>query len=157
MAATRSKQRKAKAQPIEFEQRLVLNQYLLSLLGKSSFEELAAILKPAQEGLDEDNTTRFYYSLMGGLSPDTPLNRDILLKYDQNIVSHTFHIISKVAVPSRFTGNTFSGCLCCLQRFIAIATSATPSSYSRTSTKRSTSSTKLTAKLTTLINTLQKT
>lgn len=98
MAATRSKQR-TKAQPIEFEQRLVLNQYLLSLLGKSSFEELAAILKPAQEGLDEDNITRFYYSLMGGLSPDTPLSRDILLSYDQNIVSHTFHIQGRRPQP----------------------------------------------------------
>lgn len=97
MAATRSKQRKA--QPIEFEQRLVLNQYLLSLLGKSSFEELADLLKPAQEGLDEDNTTRFYYSLIGGLSPDTPLSRDILLGYDQNIVSHTFHIQGRRPQP----------------------------------------------------------
>jgi hypothetical protein len=97
MAATRSKQRKA--QPIEFEQRLVLNQYLLSLLGKSSFEELAAILKPAQERLDEDNTTRFYYSLIGGLSPDTPLSRDVLLSYDQNIVSHTFHIQGRRPQP----------------------------------------------------------
>jgi hypothetical protein len=99
MAATRSTQRKTKAQPIEFEQRLVLNQYLLSLLGKSSFEELAAILKPAQEGLDEDNTTRFYYSLIGGLSPDTPLSRDILLSYDQNIVSHTFQIQGRRPQP----------------------------------------------------------
>jgi hypothetical protein len=99
MAATRSTQRKTKAQPIEFEQRLVLNQYLLSLLGKSSFEELAAILKPAQEGLDEDNTTRFYYSLIGGLSPDTSLSRDILLSYDQNIVSHTFQIQSRRPQP----------------------------------------------------------
>ena len=91
MAATRSRTSKTNP-PMAFEQRLILNQYLLSLLGKSRFEDLAASLKPAQEGLDENNISHFYYGLMGGLPFDCALSRDLLLIYDQNIVSHTFHL-----------------------------------------------------------------
>ncbi|MBW4652120.1 MAG: hypothetical protein KME20_03550 [Kaiparowitsia implicata GSE-PSE-MK54-09C] len=57
--APRSSRGRTAAPPLEFEKQLVLNQYMLSLFGKTSFEELASLLKPAEEGLDDDNTTRF--------------------------------------------------------------------------------------------------
>jgi hypothetical protein len=79
------------AKPLRFEQRLVLNQWLLGLFGVSSFERLAANLNaPEYEGFDENNVSRFFHALR--LS--TPANKrphlpdDLLLAYDQNIVRH---------------------------------------------------------------------
>ena len=76
------------AQPLRFEQRLVLHQWLLGLFGVSSFERLAANLKaPELEGFDENNVTRFHHNLR--LLFDRPeLPHDLLLAYDQNIVRH---------------------------------------------------------------------
>jgi hypothetical protein len=100
--APRSSRGRTAAPPLEFEKRLVLNQYMLSLFGKTSFEELASLLKPAEEGLDDDNTTRFYYSLLGGWSANASLTRDLLLGYDQNIVHHTFRIQGRRPQPIRW-------------------------------------------------------
>jgi len=76
------------AQPLRFEQRLVLHQWLLGLFGVSSFERLAANLKaPELEGFDENNVTCFHHQLR--LLFDRPeLPHDLLLAYDQNIVRH---------------------------------------------------------------------
>jgi hypothetical protein len=75
-------------QPLRFEQRLVLHQWLLGLFGVSSFERLTANLKaPELEGFDENNVTRFHHQLR--LLFDRPeLPHDLLLAYDQNIVRH---------------------------------------------------------------------
>lgn len=74
--------------PLRFEQRLVLYQWLLGLFGVSRFEHLAINLKaPELEGLDENNVSRFHHQLR--LLIDTPeLPHDLLLAYDQNIVRH---------------------------------------------------------------------
>lgn len=80
--------RGAEHRALRFEQRLVLNQWLLDLFGVASFERLAVNLKaPELEGFDEDNVSRFYHSLR--LLFDIPdLPHDLLLAYDQNIVRH---------------------------------------------------------------------
>ena len=76
------------AQPLRFEQRLVLHRWLLGLFGVLSFERLATNLKaPKLEGFDEDNVTLFHHQLR--LLFDRPeLPHDRLLAYDQNIVRH---------------------------------------------------------------------
>jgi hypothetical protein len=79
------------AQPLRFEERLMLNQWLLSLFGVSKFEDLAAKLKaPELEGFDENNVTRFYHALCiyihSDWRPALPDNQ--LLAYDENIVRH---------------------------------------------------------------------
>jgi len=79
------------AQPLRFEQRLVLHQWLLGLFGVSSFERLATNLKaPELEGFDENNVTRFYHALCLYVQPEQRPNLpdDLLLAYDQNIVRH---------------------------------------------------------------------
>jgi len=79
------------AQPLRFEQRLVLYQWLLGLFGVSSFERLADNLKaPELEGFDENNVTRFYHALCLYVQPEQRpnLRDDLLLAYDQNIVRH---------------------------------------------------------------------
>lgn len=76
---------------LRFEQRLVLNQWLLGLFGVSSFERLTANLKaPELEGFDENNVSRFYQSLCLHTPAEKrpALPDDLLLAYDQNIVRH---------------------------------------------------------------------
>jgi hypothetical protein len=100
-------------EPHTFRNKLLLNQWLISLLGVDSllehhaygrtvrpFHKLAEPIRDAQlEGLDSDNLHRFYHSL--GRSPlfnyadpttnklGFRVNRDMLLTYEQNIVRHT--------------------------------------------------------------------
>jgi len=77
--------------PLCFEQRLVLYQWLLSLVGVSKFEDLAAKLKaPELEGFDENNVTRFYHALCLYIQPKQRSNLpdNQLLAYDENIVRH---------------------------------------------------------------------
>ena len=102
MPAMRSKKKANKVAPLPFDQRLVLNRYILSLFGKKNFNELADLLKNAEEGLDEDNISRFYYSLMGGLPSNSALTKDMLLGYDENIVRHTLTIQGKRLQPIRW-------------------------------------------------------
>jgi hypothetical protein len=77
--------------PPRFEERLVLNQWLLGLFRVSKFEHLADKLKaPELEGFDENNVTRFYHALClyirSDWRPALPDNQ--LLAYDENIVRH---------------------------------------------------------------------
>jgi hypothetical protein len=73
----------------------VLNQWLLSLFGVQTFEQLAAHLKaPEYEGFDEANVSRFHHGLR--LLFDRPeLPNDLLLAYDQNIVRHWRRITAR--------------------------------------------------------------
>lgn len=83
--------RAAEQKALRFEQRLVLQQWLLGLLGALSFEDLAKKLKgPELEGFDEDNVSRFYHALCLHIPPKQrpDLPDDLLLAYDQNIVRH---------------------------------------------------------------------
>lgn len=74
--------------PLKFDQKLVLNQWILDLFGVSGLEQLAERMRaPELEGFDENNVSKFYQNLR--LLFDRPeLPHDMLLAYDQNIVRH---------------------------------------------------------------------
>lgn len=85
---------------LSLDRRLVLNQYMLSLFGKTSFEELAEGLKePEFEGEDEGVSLLYRELLLRfpTLSGTLPL-RD----YDENIVRHTRRIGAKRGEPIRW-------------------------------------------------------
>jgi Type III restriction enzyme, res subunit len=78
--------------PLKFDQKLVLNQWLLSLFDARDFAHLAEKLKdPLLEGLDEDNIHRFHHQ-MKLLWEFEELPEETLLGYDQNIVKHTLKL-----------------------------------------------------------------
>ena len=75
---------------VPFAQRLVLNQWLLSLFNVQRFEELAEhVRNETLEGLDENNIHRFHHALTAQLFNLTQLPTELMLEYDQNIVTHT--------------------------------------------------------------------
>jgi len=70
--------------------KLVLNQWVLSLFNVKRFEELAEHLRDeALEGLDENNVHHFHRALIARLINLPQLRAELLLEYDQNIVRHT--------------------------------------------------------------------
>jgi hypothetical protein len=86
----------------KFRDKLLLNQWLMTLFGidplredstKRPFHYLAEPVKDARlEGLDSDNLHYFYHELVNSnLFWDEliPLSKDQLLRYEENIVSHT--------------------------------------------------------------------
>ncbi len=93
MARARSQNRRGgrragAERPLRFDQRLVLNQWILGLFGVCSFEQLARNLRaPEYEGFDENNISRFHHA-MKLLFERPELPDDLLLAYDQNIVRH---------------------------------------------------------------------
>ncbi len=89
---------------MKFNEKLVLNSYLLSLFGVdgfqgnlakgdrfSGFEELAKELKDSRlEALDENDNSLFYHKLKDKLVGTSKIiSDDKLLEYDENIVRHT--------------------------------------------------------------------
>lgn len=76
---------------MKFNEKLVLNSYLLSLFGVKTFEDLSKDLKPSRlEELDENDNTYFYHNLKDGLLGSVKkISDDKLLEYDENIVRHT--------------------------------------------------------------------
>jgi hypothetical protein len=106
-----------------FRNKLILNQWLISLFGVDPFAEhrdgtrivrpfhvlAEPIRNPRLEGLDADNLHHFYHHL--GDSPlfsytnprfNLPgfkITRDLLLQYEENIVRHTLAINSKRQIP----------------------------------------------------------
>ncbi len=81
--------RRQRAVRLKFDQKLVLFQWMLKLFEVRSFEELAADLRdPALEGFDEENLSRYYHALRARLFDRQRLSSDMLLAYDNNIVSH---------------------------------------------------------------------
>jgi hypothetical protein len=81
---------------LKFNERLILNQYMLSLLEVKSLESLAKAMNgPEMEGLDEDNVSGFYRYLAQRLFERQNLSNDTLLQYDQNIIRHTLAISEK--------------------------------------------------------------
>ena len=75
---------------VPFAYKLVLNQWLLSLFNVQRFEQLAEHLRSeALEGLDENNIHHFHHALTAQLFNLTQLPTELLLEYDQNIVTHT--------------------------------------------------------------------
>ena len=81
--------RRANNRPqVPFAYKLVLNQWLLSLFNVKRFEELAEHLRnEALEGLDENNVHHFHHALTAQLFNLTQLPTELLLEYDQNIVT----------------------------------------------------------------------
>ena len=88
-AAAKKQFNKNDAAPLRFDQKLVLNQWMLSLFEASSFDQLAHQLKTTElEGLDENNVHVFLHQ-MNLLTEYKEFPADALLGYDQNIVKHT--------------------------------------------------------------------
>ncbi len=88
----------AAAKPLPFDQRLVLNQWFLSLFEVKDFETLAGWLKDLElEGYDEENVSRFHRQLTLRLFEPKHLPHDLLLAYDANIVRHWQRITQKRA------------------------------------------------------------
>ena len=75
--------------PIGFQERLVLNQWMLGLFDCASFELLAEHLnRDAMEGYDGENTSYFYTALIRN-TLQRQIPDDELLRYDVNIFNHT--------------------------------------------------------------------
>jgi hypothetical protein len=86
---------------LRFDQRLVLNCFVLHLFGVDSLNEFARDLKdPNYELLDEDNVSHFHH-LLAARFPDLSTrqppgpSRDDLWRYDDNIVRHTLSISAR--------------------------------------------------------------
>jgi len=91
----------AKKPTLPFSQRLVLNQYILSLFGLERFEDLSIYMnKSENEGLTEDRVSKFHHALLQALPlTGAELDTNTLLSYDQNIVGHTLAIQGKRPAP----------------------------------------------------------
>jgi len=76
---------------MKFNEKLVLNSYLLSLFGVDNFEDLAKDLKASRlEDLDENDNSLFYHELKDKLiSTHKIITDDKLQEYDENIVRYT--------------------------------------------------------------------
>ena len=93
---TNRRARRPQAPALRFDQRLVLNQWILGLFEADSFIPLTdGLHDTVLEGLDENNVSRFHHVIAARLFPRQQLNRDLLLAYDQNIVRHTQTISSR--------------------------------------------------------------
>lgn len=95
------------AQPLEFTQALVINQWLFGLYGLDStdgcytidgrsmplleaFKQRFQLNEHSEEGLDENNVHRFHHALVNQIAGELPgISKDELLAFDQNIVRHT--------------------------------------------------------------------
>lgn len=90
------------ATPLKFDEKLILNQWMLWLFDKSSFEQLAEPFKPAElEGLNEDNNHKFL-AVFRALWELDEFPGDTLLGYDQNIVKHTLKLNEHRLQPIRW-------------------------------------------------------
>ena len=104
--------RRPPAPALRFDQRLVLNQWILGLFEADSFIPLTdGLHDPALEGVDENNVSRFHHVIAARLFPRQQLNRDLLLAYDQNIVRHTQTISARRGEPLRWKYFQYLGLL----------------------------------------------
>lgn len=87
---------------LKFLDKLVLNQWIISLFGIDTFVEhrdggrvvrpmqlLAKQLRDCREGLDADNLHYFYQQLKINWQTNAALSLNALLQYEQNIIAHT--------------------------------------------------------------------
>ena len=104
------KQKKTPMLP--FGHRLVLNQWLIEQCGHDPLaahkagkrklhplQGLANILRDCAEGMDADNLHHFYKKLDMEWQENAEMTRDDLLRYEQNIVSHTLSINERRSRP----------------------------------------------------------
>ncbi len=93
------KRAKKRTPQMRFDEKLVLNQWMLSLFEVDSFDGLAQHLKPLDiEGLDENNVHKFLHQ-MKLLWEYEAFPDETLLGYDQNIVRHTQTLSEHRAQP----------------------------------------------------------
>jgi len=103
-----ARKRKSTIQTHKFRDKLLLNQWLVSLFGidplregakKRPFHKLAEPIRdPRLEGLDKDNLHNFYHALVNSnlfWDDVTELSKAQLLAYEENIVHHTQAINTK--------------------------------------------------------------
>lgn len=97
------KVKKAKRQKLAFADKLVLNQFLISMFGidplvdgykrgEKPFHKLAATLRVTREGLDSDGLHHFYHELKDGdffRMGSAKVTSADLQRYEENIVAHT--------------------------------------------------------------------
>lgn len=97
---------------MRFDQRLVLNQWILRLFEADSFIPLTEGLHDTSlEGVDENNVSRFYHVIAARLFERQQLSRDVLLTYDQNIVRHTQALSARRSEPLRWKYFQYLGLL----------------------------------------------
>jgi hypothetical protein len=91
VTGTRRRRRADTTPALRFDERLVLNQYILNLFEADKFDDLSKDMKDTSlEGWDENNTSYFYKQLVDSrLFERSQLDRDLLLQYDRNIYHHT--------------------------------------------------------------------
>ncbi len=102
--------KRAKKVDVRLDQQLVLNRYLLGLFGVEKLEDLTEELKGSElERLDENNISQFHHELTHRLGRAErvsgavgTLTKELLLGYDENIVSHTLRISQTRAEPLRW-------------------------------------------------------
>src|SRR5208283_2602154 len=100
---TSRRARRPQAPAMRFDQRLVLNQWILGLFEADSFIPLTEGLHDTTlEGVDENNVSRFHHIIASRLFQRKQLTRDVLLLYDQNIVRHTQAISARRTEPIRW-------------------------------------------------------
>lgn len=86
----RRKRAVRKKPQLPFGNKLVLNQWLLSLFKAKQFGDLVAPLRNGvTDGLDENNIHHLHHALKGVIVNTDQLSAELLLEYDQNIVKHT--------------------------------------------------------------------
>ena len=101
-----------KPKQLLFGHKLVLNQWIVSLFGfdpllqhkrghrsLKPFKPFADMLSTKADGLDADNLHRFYKHLDLELQEGAAITQADLLRYEQNIVSHTLAINDKRSQP----------------------------------------------------------
>jgi hypothetical protein len=104
--------RQPQAPALRFDQRLVLNQWLLDLFEVDSFIPLTEGLQDTRlEGMDENNVSRFHHVIAARLFQRKQLSRDVLLAYDQNVVHHTKAISARRGEPLRWKYFQYLGLL----------------------------------------------
>jgi hypothetical protein len=81
---------------LQFENKLILQQWLLKLLEVDDFSVLQNWLKdPELEGFDPENISHFHHVLAARLITRSRIQTDDLLRYDGNIVRHWNQITEK--------------------------------------------------------------
>lgn len=80
----------------KFFERLVLFKYFLAQFGHTKFKNLSEEMKRVDdEGYDENNNTYYFHFISEHYCGDGKLDRDTMLRYDENIVRHTKKISDK--------------------------------------------------------------
>lgn len=87
---------RTQAAALKFDQRLILNKWMLSLFEVDNFTKLAEMLRgDSLEGFDADNISLFHHRLAIQRFESHELSAQQLLEYDQNIVRHWQAITEK--------------------------------------------------------------